>query len=196
MSYRNHFSLVIALPIAALLVSVAPAALAKETGNVWIKDELSVDGGARIYLNAAFTPIKGKFKAVPESMIDKKDTIEGSFLLGEYRYLFNKPETGKDGTLSDELVSTEILDCNANYFGTMKQVRKYKGKVVSETATPVADVTMMQISSPNIGSKLCDLSANKKVASLTPKANPSYKPAQTQKDIDRIIDKYDVNAKK
>ena len=191
MTYRTRLSPANAMTFAALLVLAAPAALAKEAAKPsWIKDEISVDGSAQIYLNAAFAPIKGKFKAVPESITDRKDSIEGSFLLGEYRYLFKKPETGKDGKLSDELVSTEVLDCKNSYFGTMKQVRKYKGKVVSEKSTPAADVTMIQTTSPNIGAKLCAVSQDKKVSRLEPVANPSHNPRPTQQDIDRIMDKY------
>ena len=191
MTYRTHLSPAIAMTFAALLVLAAPAALAKEAAKPsWIKDEISVDGSAQIYLNAAFAPIKGKFKAVPESITDRKDSIEGSFLLGEYRYMFKKPETGTDGKVSDELVSTEVLDCKNNYFGTMKQVRKYKGKVVSEKSTPASDVTMMQSTLPNIGAKLCAVSQGKNVSRLAPRANPSYNPRPTQQDIDRTMDKY------
>lgn len=106
--------------------------------------------------------------------------------------MFKKPETGKDGKLSDELVSTEVLDCKANYFGTIRQVRKFKGKVVSSNAMPASDVTMIQTNSPNIGLKLCGLYQDKKVSRLDQKAvtNPSYNPQPTGKDIDRIMDKY------
>lgn len=181
------------MTFAALLVLAAPAALAKEAAKPsWIKDEISVDGSAQIYLNAAFAPIKGKFKAVPESITDRKDSIAGSLLLGEYRYMFKTPETGKDGMLSDELVSTEVLDCKNSYFGTMKQVRKYKGKVVSEKSTPAAEVTMIQTTSPNIGTKLCAVAQDKKVSRLEPVANPSYNRRASEQDVDRIMDKYDV----
>lgn len=193
MTYRSHVSPAIAITFAALIASATPSAPAKESDKAaWIKDELSLDGSAQIYLNAAFAPIKGKFKAVPESITNRKDSIEGSFLLGEYRYMFKKPETGKDGKVSDELVSTEVLDCKNNYFGTMKQVRKYKGKVVSEKSTPASDVTMIQTTSPNIGTKLCAVSLDKKVSRLEPVANPSYNPRPSEQDIDRIMDKYDV----
>lgn len=177
MTFANRFSPASAIACAALLVSAAPTAHAKEaTTASWIKDEISLDGSAQIYLNSAFTPTKGKFKAVPESITDRKDTIEGGFLLGEYRYMLKKPETGKDGKVSDELVTTEILDCKSNFFGPMKQVRKYKGKVVSEKSTPASEVTMMQTTSPNIGTKLCALSQSKKVSLLEPVANPSHNP--------------------
>ena len=193
MTYANRFSPASAITFAALLLSAAPSAHAKEAAAAsWIKDEISLDGSAQIYLNSAFTPIKGKFKAVPESITDRIDTIEGGFLLGEYRYMLKKPETGKDGKISDELVTTEILDCKRNFFGTMKQVRKYKGKVVSEKSTPALNVTMMQTPSPNIGTKLCAVSQSKKVSPLEPVANPSYNPRPTEQNIDRIIDKYDT----
>lgn len=196
MTYLKRLCPAISITFAAFLVSAAPTALAEEASNTsWIKDEVSLDGSAQTYLNTTFTPIKGKFKALPESIMDRKDTIEGSFLLGEYRYVFKKPETGEDGKISDERVATEILDCKGNFFGTMKEVSKYKGKVVSEKLTPASDVTMIQTTSPNIGAKLCALAQGKKAASLKPVANPSYNPRPTVKDIDRLIDKHAPNAK-
>ncbi len=191
MTYQHRVSQAAAMVLAALIASATPGALANDSDKAaWIKDELSADGTAQIYLNTAFTSTKGKFKAVPESIMDRKDTIEGSFLLGEYRYMFLKPETGQDGKLSDELVSTEILDCKGNFFGTMKKVRRYKGKLVSEKSTAPSDVTMIQTTSPNIGTKLCTVSKSKKVSLLEPRANPSHNPRPTEKDIDGIIDKY------
>ena len=77
----------------------------------------------------------------------------------------------------------------------MKEVSKYKGKVVSEKSTPASEVTMIQTTLPNIGAKLCALSERKKVSSLKPAANPSYNPRPTVKDIDRLIDKYAPSAK-
>ena len=182
-----------AVSVAVLALAACPSVLAKDTiATAWVKDEQSLDRSAQIYLNPAFTPIKGKFKAVPESVMDRKDTIEGSFLVGEYRYVFNKPERDKDGKLSDELISTEVLDCNKQFYGTLKQVRKYKGKVISESGRPAASVEMIQTSSPNIGTKLCALFENKKVARLVqaPVTNASYNPKPTQQDVDKIIDKY------
>ena len=118
MTNLNRLFPAIAITFSAFLVSAAPTALAEEASNTsWIKDEVSLDGSAQIYLNTAFTPIKGKFNAVPDSIMDRKDTIEGNFLLGEYRYVFTKPETGEDGKISDERVATEILDCKGNFLG-------------------------------------------------------------------------------
>lgn len=178
--------------MAAALLSTGVAHARGASDRSWIKDEKSADGAAQIYLSPAFTPVKGKYAAVPESMIDARSTIEGHFLMGSYRYVFTKPETGADGTLSDELVATEILDCKDNFFGTARQVRKYKGKVVSVRITPPADITMTQTTSPNIGSKLCALSQNRKAVSLQQKSvdNPGYNPKPTVKDIDRLIDKH------
>lgn len=182
-----------AVAFAVLVLSASPAVRAKDTpATSWIKDEQSLDQAAQIYLNPAFTPIKGKFKAVPESIMDTKDTIEGNFLIGEYRYVYNQPERGKDGKLSDELISTEVLDCDKKFYGTLKQVRKYKGKVMSESGRPAASVEMIQTSLPNIGAKLCALSANKKVSKLVTAAasNANYNPRPTEQDVDKIIDKY------
>lgn len=127
--------------------------------------------------------------------MDRKDTIEGSFLLGEYRYVFLKPETGRDGTLSDELVATEILDCTGNFFGTIKQIRRYKGKIVSQKLTAASDVTMIQTTMPNIGAKLCAASQGKKASLLEPRANPGYNRRPSEQDNDGIINKHAPKAK-
>lgn len=177
----------------ALALAAAPLAYAKDGAQApWIKDEKSVDGTARIFLSPSFTTIQGKFTAVPESMTDRRASIEGTYLMGTYRYLFTTPETGQDGKRSDELVSTEVLDCRENFFGTAKQVRKYKGKVVSERVTPLAGITMVQTMGPNIGAKLCALAQAQKPAPLERGSvtNPGYNPEPTEKDVDRIIDKY------
>lgn len=185
----------IALTFAALIGAASQAVHAKEISNeLWVKDEISLDGSAQIYLSPIFSAIKGRFKAIPESVMDKRNAIEGNFLIGKYRYLFIKPTRGTDGKLSDELVSTEILDCNGSFFGTMKQVRKYKGAVINSRASATADVTMMQTTVPNVGSKLCALYQNKKGPVLEQRAvtNPNYNPNPTKQEIDRILDKYDT----
>jgi hypothetical protein len=191
MKNRSRFASAIAFTFTAILGSASVLAGATPAPS-WIKDEIDLDGSAQIYLSSAFTSLKGKFRAMPESFTDTRETIEGKFIIGEYRYLFKEPETGKDGTMSDELVSTEIMDCKDNFFGTIKQVRKYKGKVVSNSATPAADVRMIQTNLPNIGMKLCALYLGKKAPSLHQPAvtNPSYNPNPTGKDIESIVDKY------
>jgi hypothetical protein len=193
MTNRSYFFPAIAITFAVILGAPSSNASAGDLPTAsWIKDEMTLDSAAQIYLSPAFTTIKGKFKAMPESITDTRDSIDGNFLVGEYRYLFKKPEAGKDGTMSDELVSTEVLDCKDNFFGTIKQVRKYKGRVVNNSATPAADVRMIQTNIPNIGLKLCALYQGKKASGLehTAPTNPSYNPRPTEKDIDRIMDKY------
>ena len=156
----------------------------------WVKDEQTPDKTAQIYLNPVFSWVSGKFDAVPESILDKTVSIEGKYLVGEYRYLFKRAEKGADGKLSDELVSTEILDCENNFFGTRKRVRRLKGKVVSDENITDADVTMIQTTMPNMGAKLCALHQHKKMPSLQPQSNPNYNPNPSASDIDKIIDKY------
>ena len=56
--------------------------------TTWIKDAMSIDGSAQIYLNKAFGTKKGKFKAMPDSMLDTRENVEGTFIVASYRYSY------------------------------------------------------------------------------------------------------------
>ncbi len=158
----------------------------------WIKDEATLEPGAQIYLGAEFGLKQGRFNALPESMLDTNTSIEGSFIVARYRYVYQKPVKDQSGKLFDELISTELLDCNRQFYGTLKQVRLRKGNPVSESSTRDADVLMTQTRGVNLGSKLCDLHAHRAVQPLTRQAvnNPAYKPQPSDKDIDALIDRH------
>lgn len=196
MAVSRYSPLVVRITIAILSLH-SGAANANDTSASWIKDGKSIDGTAQIYLSPAFATAKGKYAAVPESVIDSRSSIEGEFLVGTYRYVFKTPETSTGGIRSDELVSTEILDCKENFFGTAKQVRKFKGKIVNQSITAPGDILMTQSTGPEIGSKLCALAQHNKVTSPEHRAgiNPSYNPRPTAKDLNRIVDKYAPAAK-
>lgn len=59
MTYRRAISPAIVYAFAALVVSASSQARAEATPTAWVKDEISVDGAAQIYLSPAFTSIKG-----------------------------------------------------------------------------------------------------------------------------------------
>lgn len=157
----------------------------------WVKDEMDLDNSALIYLSKEFSQKSGQFKAEPESMLDKEDNIKGDFLVGTYRYVYNEPSE-EQGIMVDEMESTELLDCERRYYGTLKQVKKLKGKIVAEKIRADEDISMMQTSGVNLDSKLCELHAGKPVTKFARDGidNPSYNPNPTAKDIDAIIDKY------
>lgn len=157
----------------------------------WVKDEATLEPGAQIYLGTGFAVKKGKFKAMPESMLDTKNSIEGSFVVANYRFVYQKPIKDQSGKMFDELISTELLDCQRQFYGTLKQVRRRNGSVVSETSTRDADVLMTQTSGVNLGSKLCDLHAGQPAQPLARQAvnNPAYNPNPSDKDIDVLINR-------
>lgn len=159
--------------------------------QLWVKDEMDLDNSALIYLSKEFSPKSGPFNAEPQSMLDKVDKIRGDFWVGTYRYIYNEPSE-EQGIMVDELVSTELLDCERRYYGTIKQVKKFKGKIVAEKLTPDEDILMMQMGGVNLDSKLCELHAGKHVTKFVREAvtNPAYNPQPTAQNIDAIMDKY------
>jgi hypothetical protein len=184
-------------PVRALIGALALTGLfahfpVAQAAQAWIKDELTLDGEAQIYLSAEFSQIKGKFRAQPESILDTMDKIDGTFIVGKYRYAYKRPTADASGKLVDEMISTEILDCQRQFYGTLKQQWLRNGKSVAEKNTALADVSMIQTHGANLGSKLCDLYAHKPAAPLERRAvsNPSYKPQPSAKDVDALIDKY------
>ncbi|GGY72762.1 hypothetical protein ACFFTM_02015 [Pseudoduganella plicata] len=185
------------LTAAVLAIGAAAAAVAGPATGQWVKDEQTLEPGATIYLSAAFGSKKGKFRAQPESMLDTTSSIDGSFIVGTYRYVYQTPERDAQGNAYDELQSTELLDCERNYYGTLRQVRKRNGAIVSETVKSDAQVSMMQMGGVNLGSKLCDLHAKRAVQPLrrAPVDNPAYKPNPSDQDIDALINRH-IPAKK
>lgn len=175
-------------------VLVFSSTVQSEPDPSWVKDEMSIDGSAQIYLNKIFGTKKGKFKAMPDSMLDAKDSIEGTFIVASYRYVYKRPIRESNGAQVDEMTSTELLDCKNKFYGTLKQKKSFKEKLISEKITLDSDVLMMQLPGVNLGSKLCDVYAQQKVNSLERQGinNPNYNPRPTEKSIDALIDKHTV----
>lgn len=165
---------------------------AGDTVRPWIEDEATLEPGAQIYLGTVFGLKKGRFNALPESILDTNTSIEGNFVVASYRFVYQKPVKDSAGKLFDELISTEMLDCKRQFYGTLKQVRLRKGRPVSESSTRDADVLMTQTQGVNLGSKLCDLYAQRAVQPLVREGvnNPAYQPQPSNKDIDALIDRH------
>ena|GEM_PF-2227792 len=175
----------------AVLTTGMSCAFASAFASEWADVGPSIDGDAKIQMSKKFSNKTGKFNATPESMLDKREFIEGNFIVGTYRYVYNTAEQ-EDGRSVDEMVSTEIMDCPNKYYGTLKQTKKYKGKIVSEKVTAEGQVRMTQMNGSNIDSQLCDLHAGQKPAPLDKRAvnNPDYKPKMTAEQMDALVDKY------
>jgi hypothetical protein len=176
----------------AAFLAITTTTWAKDSSEsqLWVKGERSIEGDSTIYLSKQFTQKSGTFAATPESMQDKNTSIKGSFLVGSYKYVYDKP-TKENGQLVDELLITELLQCKDFYFGTISRVKKYKGKEVELSQTADADLSLMQMRGPNIGSQLCELHS-KGTTTKRQQTNPSYQGGKplTDKNIDKLIDKY------
>ena len=127
----------------------------------WIKDGMTPEKDAQVYLGSEFTETKGTFLVTPESRTNNIDKVEGNFVVGNYRYVYKQASADVTGKNVDEMISTEILDCERKVYGTLSQQWLLKGVQVSEKKTPVEDVTMSRPAKPNVDSKLCALHARK-----------------------------------
>jgi hypothetical protein len=158
----------------------------------WINAGTSLEGDAKIELNKTFSKKAGNFKAIPESVVDKKKSITGSFVVGTYRYIYSTPQQEGEYRV-DETVFKELMDCKNNYYGTLQQIKKFRGQVVLAKQFADTEVVMMQTSQPTIDAQLCQLHA---AISSTPVGrnqvkNPDYRPgAITEAQADALIDKY------
>ena len=59
------------------------------------------------------------------------------------------------------MVSTEILDCEGKFYGTMKQQWLRHGKPVAETKTALSDILMVQTRGANMESCAMCVSAGR-----------------------------------
>jgi hypothetical protein len=163
--------------VLSLLLTMGLPAQSQDAQAVqsWVKDERAVDGGATIYLGKRFGSKSGTFRATPESMLDTKDKISGNFIVGQYRYVYDKP-LSQDGLTFNELIATELLDCKESYYGRLRVVKKLNDKEVLNQKVADSDVSMTQTQGPSIAGKLCALHTGGKSPSLDPKknANPAY----------------------
>lgn len=127
----------------------------------WIKDGMTPEKDAQVYLGSEFTETKGSFLVTPESRTNNIDKVEGNFVVGNYRYVYKQASADVTGKNVDEMISTEILDCERKVYGTLSQQWLLKGVQVSEKKTPVDEVTMSRPVKPNVDSKLCALHTRK-----------------------------------
>jgi hypothetical protein len=179
------------LALAASLLTATAWAKGAPEQQSWVRGERSLEGDSTIYLSKKFVKKDGTFAATPESMQDKNTSISGSFLVGSYKYVYDRPAK-ESGQWVDELLMTDLLQCKDSYFGTLSRVKKYKGKEVARSQTAEADLSLMQMRGQNIGSQLCELHSKGNVAGTRQQPNPSYRGGQalTDKEADKLIDKY------
>jgi hypothetical protein len=139
-----------------LTLAAGAVATASPAADGWVEAGRTRDGVATIHLQKSFGKKSGTFKSVPDSMLEKEGTLSGDFLLGTYRFSYDKPIV-ELGVKFDELLVVEVLDCRRSYFGTLKRTQKLKGRVVAEEVTKDADLVLTQVPGPTVDAQLCDV---------------------------------------
>lgn len=142
------------------LICYAAFASDRETvdGSLWIKAQALPGGdGSTYYLNTKFSQKSGSFNAIPESALDDRKSVSGTFLVGTFRFVLDAPEKDMHGIVYDEKITTSIIDCGNSYAGALRIIEKYKGNVVFDESTPDSDIDMIQVVAPTIDDQLCKL---------------------------------------
>ena len=161
---------VLAGAFAAPAACSPPHTLVEPESQVWLKATLEPDKTRQFYVGTVFTSIKGKYPILSGDGPDY-ETMEGEFLVGQVRLTYYQPYDAGDGVTVDERIVTAVLDCKKQYYGTIKQVTKYRGKITSEEITPDAKMFMIELSGITTpGKKLCDLHSRGTPKQKTPSA--------------------------
>ncbi len=134
-------------------------------GNDWVVDGPDQSNTATIYLSKTFIPTTGTYKVIPQSPDDPRETITGKFLIGQYKYLYKKPTDTGGAILVDETISTVILECREHFYGTLKQTKRLKNKMVNEVVFPTSELMLTQTSDPTLWLSLCQLYQSRKIQS-------------------------------
>ncbi len=179
------------LKIAVLGYLCLPTAWAAEE---WVAVGKTADRFANVYIAKEFSTRNGTFQAIPESYVEfaKGDkTITKDFTVGTFWHQYKTP-IRQFGIRFDELIATEILDCEENYFGRLRTIKKLKGKVVWDEIHPDQDIRLIQINGHSIGKMMCAVKDGKAPGTFaswkTPM--PGYDPKPSREKIDALIDKY------
>ena len=112
----------------------------------------------KTYFSKFFGKRTGTFEAMYSSMFDPRDSVSGEFLVGKFRYTYDKPIEGgyEFYPTHDEVLTEVLLDCNEQLSGTLSIVYKLKGAVVHASRSTDEDIEMMQVRGPATTNDLCD----------------------------------------
>ena len=163
MHYKTLYAAMFALFAVSFSFPISADAASGPTPSPgWIKLGPTIDNDGVIYLSPEFDKKTGKFSATPESFLDKQDRGEGSFLVGTYRTALSAPIKDEQGVEYDELIASEVIDCQNDYYGTLRTVEKLKGKVVRDETATDDKITMVQTHDWTIDAQLCRLHQGQK----------------------------------
>jgi hypothetical protein len=114
------------------------------------------DTGGKTYFSKTFGKKSGTFKAVYDSLFDKRDKVTGDFIIGSYRYTYEAPNGEADSKiypLHDEDIETVLLDCKNGFVGSISSIYLLRGEVVRKTEYSDKDVevTQMRLANTTVG---------------------------------------------
>lgn len=113
---------------------------------------------AKTYFRATDQTKTGTFRAMFESMLDSRESVTGTFVVAQFRYVYASvlEGGGKIVPSHDEGIYTVILDCKAHLAGTISVTYNLAGKLVSRDDTPDDRVLLTQDASPSMVNDLCE----------------------------------------
>lgn len=138
-------------------------------GNEWVEipNTHTLPGEAsdgKVYFGTQFTQQKGNYKATYESVMESRDSLSGTFLMGSFRYVFNHPNPKSFlAPRHDEMITQVVLECSKHFSGTVAVLYKLKDKVVKNDVKTAAEITLYQDSNPGTVSDLCAYAKSKKL---------------------------------
>lgn len=150
---RMHLILFICLAFSTCTIN----AYAQETGE-WVAAEITrslpnqENISGRTYLSKKFAVKTGTFMATYKSVLDKRNKVSGKFIVGKFRYVYDKPMGEQDSDIfpiHDEQITTVILDCINSFVGTFRSEYILNGKKVLENINSDQDIEMVQMNISN-----------------------------------------------
>ena len=150
---RVNWFLVIFLALATCIIN----AEAQDTGE-WVASEItrSLPGQENIsgktYFSKNFGIKEGTFMATYKSVLDKRDKVSGKFIVGKFRYVYDKPMGEQNSDifpLHNEHITTIMLDCKNAFVGTIQSEYILNGKKVLESINSDEDIEMIQMNISN-----------------------------------------------
>jgi hypothetical protein len=121
------------------------------TTTDWIeaKTSRSLPGQEEMVGKTFFSPVfvktSGEFRAMYDSVLDKRKTIKGDFIVGKFRYKYRTPigsQQSRIDPLHDEFIAEIILDCKQHFSGIKNSTLSLNGKVVLQSED--SDVLLTQ----------------------------------------------------
>ena len=144
------------LAVSIFMVVTTPASRA-ETPIPWEKSPVTrtlpgVVTTAQTFFSPVLGTKQGEFKAMYESMLDKRETASGTFLLARFRVVEAQATGGGHPVYDpkhDTYEQTVMVDCARHFSDTVQESFYLNSKLVAHRDVPDADIIMNQDLTPN-----------------------------------------------